>query len=180
MGEVVNVVVAFAVIVFIVRWAMGGGNNEADRARNLLGFRPKRVTDDMISTVQSMFPDIPRDNIRYDLLRTGSVEVTSNKLLERGFLEPPPRGYHELYPVQPATAARLAENAPLAANAASSSSAANANLIERFHLEQHLKSENALTSAVDPGGKAVWEDTAERREASLRERKAQMVLAARK
>lgn len=29
------------------------------------------------------------------------------------------------------------------------------------------------------GGKAVWEDSAEKREASLRERKAQMVLAAR-
>lgn len=51
-----------------------------------------------------MFPDIPayaldfllagflsinhdcRDNIRYDLLRTGSVQETSNKILERGFL----------------------------------------------------------------------------------------------
>lgn len=31
-----------------------------------------------------------------------------------------------------------------------------------------------------PGGKAKWEDSAEKREASLRERKAQMVLAARK
>jgi hypothetical protein len=29
------------------------------------------------------------------------------------------------------------------------------------------------------GGKAVWEDSAEKREASLRERKAQMILAAR-
>ena len=26
------------------------------------------------------------DNIRYDLLRTGSVQLTSNKILERGFL----------------------------------------------------------------------------------------------
>ena len=31
----------------------------------------------------------------------------------------------------------------------------------------------------DVGGRAVWEDTAEKREASLRERKAQMILAAR-
>jgi hypothetical protein len=28
-----------------------------------------------------------RDNIRYDLLRTGNVEVTSNKILERGYLD---------------------------------------------------------------------------------------------
>ena len=26
------------------------------------------------------------DNIRYDLLRTGDVQLTSNKILERGFL----------------------------------------------------------------------------------------------
>lgn len=26
------------------------------------------------------------DNIRYDLLRSGNVELTSNKILERGFL----------------------------------------------------------------------------------------------
>ena len=31
----------------------------------------------------------------------------------------------------------------------------------------------------EAGGRAVWEDTAEKREASLRERKAQMILAAR-
>ena len=28
-----------------------------------------------------------RDNVRYDLLRTGNVEATTNKILERGFLE---------------------------------------------------------------------------------------------
>src|ERR1700729_206459 len=28
-----------------------------------------------------------RDNIRYDLLRTGNVELTSNKILEKGFLD---------------------------------------------------------------------------------------------
>lgn len=34
-----------------------------------------------------MFPDMPRDNIRYDLLRSGSTEVTTNKILEKGYLE---------------------------------------------------------------------------------------------
>jgi hypothetical protein len=54
-----------------------------------------------------MFPDVPQyghppcvrvrtwwltfflsANIHYDLLRTGSVELTTNKILERGFLDP--------------------------------------------------------------------------------------------
>jgi len=184
MGEVVNVVVAFAVIVFIVRWAIGGGggSEEANRARNLLGFRPKNVNDDMISAIQNMFPDVPRDNIRYDLLRTGSVETTSNKLLERGFLEAPPRGYYELYPPQTGTDAVPAagQNAGQPAAASSSSTDKN-NLIARFHLEERLKSASEVPSTtLDPGGKAAWEATPERREASLRERKAMMVLAARK
>ena len=34
-----------------------------------------------------MFPDIPKDNIKYDLLRTGNAELTTNKILERGYLE---------------------------------------------------------------------------------------------
>lgn len=28
-----------------------------------------------------------RDNIRYDLMRTGNVEVTTNKIIERGYLD---------------------------------------------------------------------------------------------
>lgn len=53
-------------------------------------------------------------------------------------------------------------------------------LISRFGLESRLSSAGALSpSEQDAGGCAVWEDTAEKREASLRERKAQMILAAR-
>jgi hypothetical protein len=104
MGEIVNVLVAFAVIVFIFRWATSGfsfglafsrsgadwalfiGNNPHDNSRQrspaeLLGFRPKSVTQEMvrlnglfssclcwdwslmslaqISTISNMFPDIP-------------------------------------------------------------------------------------------------------------------------
>jgi coupling of ubiquitin conjugation to ER degradation protein 1 len=56
-----------------------------------------------VDTVHNMFPDIPtsvifictvtysnyanRDNIRYDLLRTGNVEQTVNKVIEKGFLD---------------------------------------------------------------------------------------------
>lgn len=49
-------------------------------------------------------------------------------------------------------------------------------LIERYRLEKKLVEE---PETADAGGKAKWEDSAEKREASLKERKAQMVLAAR-
>lgn len=66
MGEVVNVLVAFAVIVFIFRWATSSlstpfrsdrntltfcaeGNDTTERsAADTLGFRPKPVTQDMV------------------------------------------------------------------------------------------------------------------------------------
>lgn len=35
-----------------------------------------------------LFDSLPRsDNIRFDLLRTGSVEQTTNRILERGYLD---------------------------------------------------------------------------------------------
>ena len=53
-------------------------------------------------------------------------------------------------------------------------------LISRFSLESRLPSTDALPlSEQEADGRAAWEDTAEKREASLRERKAQMILAAR-
>ena len=50
-------------------------------------------------------------------------------------------------------------------------------LIQRYNLEDKLETAAPVTG--DAGGKAVWEDTAEKREASLRARKQQMILAAR-
>ena len=53
-------------------------------------------------------------------------------------------------------------------------------LISRFSLESRLPSVDAPPPSEQEGdGRAVWEDTPEKREASLRERKAQMILAAR-
>ncbi|TFY52724.1 hypothetical protein EVG20_g10428, partial [Dentipellis fragilis] len=210
MGEVVNAVVALAVIVFIFRWATSskGEPSEEVQAARALRFRPKKVTPEMqaacsrsaqTETISNMFPDIPRENIHYDLLRTGSVEVTSNKIIERGFLDAvrllspvsarstlhaahpstcaqPPQAYHTLYPRSAApTPAPGVPPRPVS----SSATKKPASLISRFHLESRVSSEDTTKVIEDAGGRAVWEDTPEKREASLRERKAQMVLAAR-
>jgi len=121
-----------------------------------------------------MFPDIPVDNIRYDLLRTGNVELTTNKILEKGFLDAPPLSYYTLYP--------RAERDPAARPAAGASTTATKpkeNLISRYNLQDRLDTPASMLSETQIGGKAVWEDSPERREASLRERKAQLILAAR-
>ncbi|KAF8811097.1 hypothetical protein BYT27DRAFT_7184473 [Phlegmacium glaucopus] len=175
MGEVVNVLVAFAVIVFIFRWVTSSSESTEQRsAADALGFRPKNVTQEMIETVSSMFPDIPADNIRYDLLRTGNVGRTTEKILERGFLDVPPPAYYTLYPratnAQPTAAGSAGAPAPTKKHTES--------LISRYKLEERARRAEPI-SEEQVGGKATWEDTPEKREASLRERKAQMVLAAR-
>ncbi|KAF9465882.1 hypothetical protein BDZ94DRAFT_1252471 [Collybia nuda] len=173
MGEVVNVLVAFAVIVFIFRWATSSNDTTERSAADTLGFRPKPVTQDMINTISNMFPDIPVDNVRYDLLRTGSVEMTTNKILERGFLDAPPPAYYALFPRE--TNPTPARAQP---SAVTTKSIPKESLISRYHLEERIVTEKPVPEEM-VGGKAIWEDSPEKREASLRERKAMMILAAR-
>ncbi|KAI6032646.1 hypothetical protein F5J12DRAFT_179835 [Pisolithus orientalis] len=181
MGEVVNAIVAVAVIFFIFRWATSGSSSSNDERRSAaaaLGFRPKPVTQEMVNHVHAVFPDVPPDNIRFDLLRTGSVELTSNKILERGFLEAPPAAYYTVYPPAEAPVPQPSSGLRPASASSMSSSAKQPSLIERYSLHDRLE---GVVSApeIEVGGKAKWEDTAEKREASLQERKAQMILAAR-
>ncbi|KAF7795474.1 hypothetical protein EIP86_006635 [Pleurotus ostreatoroseus] len=183
MGEVVNVIVAFAVIIFVFKWATSGKDTSGDgqSPASVLGFRPKNVTLEQVEAIHSMFPDIPSDNIRYDLLRTGSVELTSNKILERGFLPAPPPAYYTLYP------RAVESDTPRGAPAAKSAPASKPkeNLITRYHLEQRIAVSEPATAATSTATATatdemhVWQESADKREASLRERKAKMILAAR-
>jgi coupling of ubiquitin conjugation to ER degradation protein 1 len=151
-------------------------------AARALRFRPKKVTTEMVETVTGMFPDIPNANIHYDLLRTGSVELTTNKILERGFLDAPPEAYFTLYPHQSGAdvVPRPAGTPTTARTTVTAQARPKDTLISRYGLEYRLPNADVVPSPQqDAGGRAVWEDTAEKREASLRERKAQMILAAR-
>ncbi|RDB26742.1 Coupling of ubiquitin conjugation to ER degradation protein 1 [Hypsizygus marmoreus] len=124
----------------------------------------------MIDTVSNMFPDIPVDNVRYDLLRTGSVEITTNRILERGFLDAPPPAYYTLFPRSTTSNATP--------NASAQKKPPTETLISRYGLQERVE-EVGEKEIEEVGGKAAWEDSPEKREASLRERKAKMILAAR-
>lgn len=90
----------------------------------------------------------------------------------------PPPAYFTLYPPTPAADVTTTDTpAPSPTPSASSSTATkNASLISRYGLEARANTEGNSTEFSD---KAAWEDSAAKREASLRERKAQMILAAR-
>ena len=51
-------------------------------------------------------------------------------------------------------------------------------MISRYGLQDRLQTAESIKEE-ELGGKAAWEDTPEKREASLKERKAKMILAAR-
>ncbi|TFK47382.1 hypothetical protein OE88DRAFT_1636564 [Heliocybe sulcata] len=177
MAEVVNVLVAFAVIVILFRWVTSSKDSSSEHsAASTLGFRPRNVTEQMVDTVQGMFPDIPRDNIKYDLLRTGNVDQTANKILERGFLDAPPQAYYTLYSRTEQPPAARPAHSP--AGSSTATKAKSDNLIKRFHLEDKVQDAPPI-SEEEVAGKATWEETPEKREASLQERKAKMILAAR-
>lgn len=207
----------------------------------MLGFRPKRVTPEMVrrrhrnfsssqnSPSHSLRSIVSRScsrtsqrmvlqdkfatpkqltvsvssspNVHYDLLRTGNVELTTNKILERGFLESvsaivvarklaliqrpslecqPPGAFHTLYPSTQTQNGAQASRANSQANAAATKPTATKtpSLIERYNLEQRVQTGEVVAEET-VGGKAHWEDSPEKREASLKERKAQMILAAR-
>ena len=96
-------------------------------------------------------------------------------------LDQPPPAYFTLYPRQDGPSDQRRPPTGQNPTSASATTARQPSLIERYHLAQKISGEpNAHDHALaDAGGKARWEDTPEKREASLRERKAQMVLAAR-
>ncbi|OJA17725.1 hypothetical protein AZE42_04796 [Rhizopogon vesiculosus] len=124
-----------------------------------------------------MFPNIPQENIRYDLLRTGSVEITSNKILERGYLDVPPPAYFTLYPRTAAT--QQARQAAPQAQTTGLPQNPKDNLISRYKLQDRVATPTFSMQDDDASSKANWEDTSEKREASLQERKTKMILAAR-
>jgi hypothetical protein len=91
----------------------------------------------------------------------------------------PPPAYFTLYPrdANPEQGVRPAAQAGGAVSTAVK--APKQSLIDRYNLQQRVAQPAPLMEEDQIGGKTVWEDSAEKREASLKERKAQMILAAR-
>jgi len=88
----------------------------------------------------------------------------------------PPAPYYTVYPRATTTASLSSSVQP---NTSAAPQQPKETLISRYQLQTRLSSDEPVGASEEAGGKAVWEDTAEKREASLRERKAKMILAAR-
>lgn len=97
------------------------------------------------------------------------------------FITQPPPAYYTLYPQQQQRQQQqpLPVPQPATRNEPAPARKGTESLIKRFQLESRVK-EDMPTEPENAGGKATWEATPEAREKSLQERKAQMILAARR
>ncbi|KAK9459751.1 uncharacterized protein V1516DRAFT_677883 [Lipomyces oligophaga] len=193
--------------IFLVRWLVSPSSSQAPSARNQAAGqttaagtssnrttsraatgvfrRPRVVTDDMIEVVQSIAPQLSPVQIRYDLERTGSVEVTIDNILRQGTLPFPPDYVPE--PIRPS---------PVSSSQPSSSPSSFSDLITRYNLETKigpdgLPVEPKWDIAVDqqqnkpvsgPAGvhRSKWSQSREERQDMLKKRREEMILKARK
>ena len=95
----------------------------------------------------------------------------------------PPAAYYTLYPrtnaIAPNNPEGNAQRSATSRHSGEKQPQKKETLISKFNLERRITGQTEKIREDEIGGKAVWEDTAEKREASLRERKEKMVLAAR-
>lgn len=139
-----------------------------------------------IDQVLVMFPNTDTNAIAYDLSKTRSVEETIEKLLAGQDLPSPPitSRFHDF-------ANRSDTNTSSAASTSSSNSRANTrngtntneptkeDLIKKYNLQNRVYAD-PLTSEPDGSQKYEWSKSREEREKTLRRRKEEMVLAARR
>ncbi|ELU37547.1 hypothetical protein AG1IA_08411 [Rhizoctonia solani AG-1 IA] len=203
MEDALNVLVAIAAIYFAYRWLSrdngGAGTGGNARPATVLGFTPKNVTPEMVNRL------LPELAVMLTVHRSPLYEVRSRKnqckcrhLVTSGLLmlpiviifattflnrvaskslrtkySSPPPAYFTLYPPTPAADVTTTDTpSPTSTN---DTSVKNTSLLSRYGLEARANE----GSATEFSDKAAWEDSASKREASLKERKAQMILAAR-
>ncbi|WFD28263.1 hypothetical protein MNAN1_003271 [Malassezia nana] len=169
MNDLVGVCFALFTLWVIAR-IIGGASSEVQS----LG-RNSEQMQQMVGVVKSMFPHVPEASIRYDLMVSGSAEVTCDKILQQGYLPPPPDGFPG---TEEASAAPAEESSQTISTAEALEPAPPSNLISRYHLEERLTDSNPESHASSI--KSVWHDNADDRQKSLQERKAQMILQARR
>lgn len=121
------------------------------------------VTDDMIEVVRTIAPQLTTGQIRMDLERTGSVELTIERYMETGDLPFPPGESRPQH-----TDDSDNHNKPPAKTS-------SINLIEKYGLESQVDQEEQ-----NGGIESSWHDDKGDRSSLLSKKRAEMILGARR
>ncbi|OWZ26577.1 hypothetical protein C356_06908 [Cryptococcus neoformans c45] len=176
MEDIIATIILISAVYFFVKWLIGTkpGNTSDGGIRG--------VTPSMVETVHSAFPHVPVPNIVYHLSRTRSAQATSEEILERGVLPPPPPTFNIPASLIP-TATPQPAPTPFSNNANNkASNAKTQSLIDRYNLSSRLPSHKGKEKAEGEPAEIdnKWEESKEKRELGLKERKERMILEARK
>ncbi|CEP22547.1 unnamed protein product [Cyberlindnera jadinii] len=148
--------------------ATGRANHDAHPIR-------RAVTTDMVEVVQSIAPHLSVEQIQYDLQRTGSVQETVERVLSEGTLPYPP-GY-----TQRSASSGATRNDTHEANGDRRNKVDNIkseNLLKKYNVDEMSSSDSS--SVEKKTVKAQWSDSPDVRAKTLQEKKAEMILKARK
>jgi len=78
MADAINIIIGLIIFFFIFKLLFGRSDNGNDNRNN----RGRHyVNPEDVTTINSMFPQIPRSAIEADLARTGSVNTTCERIL---------------------------------------------------------------------------------------------------
>ncbi|KAF6224811.1 hypothetical protein HO133_010005 [Letharia lupina] len=138
---------------------------------------PRAVNPADVEQIATMFPQIGRREIIWDLQRNGgSVNATTERILGRGRLDPPPPSFQ---PVIPAGATPSTANTTLA-----QSKSEHIDLITRYNLGSRVSSQSSSPSeGSGPSGSPQpqsWSNNKNERQALLKRRREEMILTARR
>lgn len=135
--------------------------------QNITRRQRREVSDDMIEVVQTIAPQLTRGQIRMDLERTGSVEVTIERYMETGSLPFPPGESAQAQSLQPDISAH--SKAP---------KKSPENLIKKYGLDSKVDTET--DEDIENIEENKWGANKEERNSLLNKKREEMILQARR
>lgn len=148
--------------------APGGGSSRRSQA----------VDPAKVDQVSSVFPQLDRRSIAWDLQRNGgSVEATTERVLGGRGLETPPPTFQPNLPSPATTAANAAD-----AVAKNKNKQAQPDLITRYGLQSKVsgKGKEPVQSEEQKRSNTAWSSDKNARAEALKRRREEMILAARR
>ena len=172
--------IAVALVGFLaLRWFLNKPPAVPSNSSNSSGSSSRGVDVSKVDQVSAMFPQLDRRNIAWDLSRNGgSVAATTERILSSRGLDNPPPSYRPDLPPPTITAAQ-ARNAR---GEGLGGGSGREDLISRYNLQARVggKGKEAVPSEEQRRSGASWSSDKSARAESLKKRREEMVLEARR
>ena len=163
---------------FALRWFLNkSGSSTAPTGSGSSG-RPRRVDVTKVDQISSMFPQLDRRAIAWDLERNGgSVPATTDRILGGQGLDDPPPTYR---PHLPPPAGEASREGSANEREAAAKRKTEFNLIQKYDLQSRVGGKGKEPVPSEEQKRGAWSSDKHARAAGLRRRQEEMILAARR